>query len=297
MALILHLKSVDNLRSTCNRKAKVTFRGVCHYSKVIENASETANFDEIFEWPVARPIESEECLDIHIFNYSKYLNNRLIGTFRIILQELIEVGHIEVSDTLLDSNNVAMKTKVDFELTYNAPDGSVGIWQKGGFEDVQAEEEEEGEEGEDGKQLIIKNQRHSLPSSPQKYGKMSKFSAVAARGSFGISPSGAAKFSSLVKNVMKQKPEDSNKQILGEAEAEVLSVEGKSAKIASSILSAFGTDSTCTEDDQRSESTGSAIMTPTKMHRPKVDHHMEHASLRAQDFQVSNKVYCESESV
>ena len=27
MALILHLKSVDNLRSTCNRKAKVTFRG------------------------------------------------------------------------------------------------------------------------------------------------------------------------------------------------------------------------------------------------------------------------------
>ena len=27
-----------------------------------------------------------------------------------------------------------VQTTVTFELTYNAPDGSVGLWQKGGFE-------------------------------------------------------------------------------------------------------------------------------------------------------------------
>lgn len=263
MALILHLKSVDNLRSTCNRKAKVTFRGVCHYSKVIENAAETAIFDEIFEWPVARPIESEESLDIQIFNYSKYLNNRLIGTFRIILQELIEVGHIEVSDSLLDSNNVAMKTKVDFELTYNAPDGSVGIWQKGGFEDVQNEDEIT-DFTDDDKSLIDKRKRHSLPSSPLK----SRFSSVTGRGSLGVSPTGAAKFSSLVKNVMKQRPDDDNRNAGDE------------------IDTAFGTESSCTDDDQHSESQGSTIMTPTRARRPKTQQHIEHASLRARDFQV-----------
>ena len=32
------------------------------------------------------------------------------------------------------------QTKVTFELTYNAPDGSVGSWQTGGFEKLASDE-------------------------------------------------------------------------------------------------------------------------------------------------------------
>ncbi|KAH9496797.1 hypothetical protein Btru_010278 [Bulinus truncatus] len=94
----------------------------------------------MFEWPVARPIEAEEVIDIQIYNFNKYLSNRLVGTFRMILQELIEVGCVKISDCLLDTNNVVMKTTVTFELSYNAPDGSVGPWQKGGFEKLKSRE-------------------------------------------------------------------------------------------------------------------------------------------------------------
>ncbi|ESO89647.1 hypothetical protein LOTGIDRAFT_125029, partial [Lottia gigantea] len=110
------------------------------YTKIVENSDETALFDEVFEWPVARPVEAEEIIDIQVYNYNKYLSNRLIGTFRMILQELIEVGSVKISDSLLDANNVVMKTTITFELTYNAPDGSVGHWQKGGFEKLTSDD-------------------------------------------------------------------------------------------------------------------------------------------------------------
>ncbi|KAH9496793.1 hypothetical protein Btru_010264 [Bulinus truncatus] len=114
--------------------------GLSHYTKVIENVEDSVVFDEMFEWPVARPIEAEEVIDIQIYNFNKYLSNRLVGTFRMILQELIEVGCVKISDCLLDTNNVVMKTTVTFELSYNAPDGSVGPWQKGGFEKLKSRE-------------------------------------------------------------------------------------------------------------------------------------------------------------
>ena len=33
-----------------------------------------------------------------------------------------------------------LQTTISFELTYNAPDGSVGMWQKGGFERLKSDE-------------------------------------------------------------------------------------------------------------------------------------------------------------
>ncbi|RUS83182.1 hypothetical protein EGW08_009039, partial [Elysia chlorotica] len=105
-----------------------------------DHTDHTDHSGQMFEWPVARSIEAEEMIDIQIFNYNKYLSNRLVGTFRMILQELIEVGNVKISDCLLDTNNVVMRTTVTFELTYNAPDGSVGLWQKGGFEKLRSNE-------------------------------------------------------------------------------------------------------------------------------------------------------------
>ncbi|CAL1540078.1 unnamed protein product [Lymnaea stagnalis] len=140
MALTLHLKYAEKLKGRAERLMKVSFRGLSHYTKTVENVEDSVVFDEMFEWPVARPIEAEEVIDIQLYNYNKYLSNRLVGTFRMILQELIEVGNVKVSDCLLDNNNVVMKTTITFELTYNAPDGSVGLWQRGGFERLKSSE-------------------------------------------------------------------------------------------------------------------------------------------------------------
>ena len=35
--------------------------------------------------------------------------------FRMILQELVEVGNVKISDSLLDANNVVMKVCTQFE--------------------------------------------------------------------------------------------------------------------------------------------------------------------------------------
>lgn len=34
---------------------------------------------------------------------------RLVGIFRMFLQELVEVGNVKICDSLLDTNNVVMK--------------------------------------------------------------------------------------------------------------------------------------------------------------------------------------------
>jgi hypothetical protein len=37
---------------------------------------------------------------------------RLVGIFRMFLQELVEVGNVKICDSLLDTNNVVMKVGV-----------------------------------------------------------------------------------------------------------------------------------------------------------------------------------------
>lgn len=38
---------------------------------------------------------------------------RLIGTFRMVLQKVVEEGHLEVSDTLIDDNNTAIRVRCE----------------------------------------------------------------------------------------------------------------------------------------------------------------------------------------
>ncbi|KAK3770319.1 hypothetical protein RRG08_029972 [Elysia crispata] len=179
--------------------------GLSHYTKTVENLEDSVVFDEMFEWPVARPIEAEEMIDIQIFNFNKYLSNRLVGTFRMILQELIEVGNVKISDCLLDTNNVVMRTTITFELTYNAPDGSVGLWQKGGFEKLRSNELRRGLSEEermnelnkhdqfasmaelDSRERDMDAQSQSGPSTPSKSIKGSMLSLVS-KSSAGKSP-------------------------------------------------------------------------------------------------------------
>ncbi|XP_064350740.1 otoferlin isoform X2 [Camelus dromedarius] len=145
MALLVHLKTVLELRGRGDRIAKVTFRGQSFYSRVLENCEDVADFDETFRWPVASSINSNEMLEIQIFNYSKVFSNKLIGTFRMVLQKVVEENHVEVTDTLIDDNNAIIKTRLCVEVRYQATDGTVGSWDDGDFlgdESIQEEEKD-----------------------------------------------------------------------------------------------------------------------------------------------------------
>ncbi|XP_069351375.1 otoferlin isoform X3 [Eulemur rufifrons] len=151
MALLVHLKTVSELRGRGDRIAKVTFRGQSFYSRVLENCEEVADFDETFRWPVASSIDKNEMLEIQIFNYSKVFSNKLIGTFRMVLQKVVEESHVEVTDTLIDDNNAIIKTSLCVEVRYQATDGTMGSWDDGDFlGDESLQEEEKDSQETDG---------------------------------------------------------------------------------------------------------------------------------------------------
>ncbi|XP_024408780.2 otoferlin isoform X4 [Desmodus rotundus] len=151
MALLVHLKTVSELRGRGDRIAKVTFRGQSFYSRVLENCEDVADFDETFQWPVASSIDNNEILEIQIFNYSKVFSNKLIGTFRMVLQKVVEENYAEVTDTLSDDNNALLKTSLCVEVRYQASDGTVGSWDDGDFlGDESLQEEEKDSQETDG---------------------------------------------------------------------------------------------------------------------------------------------------
>ncbi|XP_071147847.1 otoferlin-like isoform X5 [Mytilus edulis] len=296
MALVLHLKYAENLRGKGDRLAKVTFRGVAHYTKIVDS-EDSAFYDEVFEWPVARPIEKDEFIDIQILNYNKYLSNRLIGTFRMILQELIEVGTVKISDNLLDGNNVVMKTTVTFELTYNAPDGSVGMWQRGGFEKLKTDELRQPLSEDELNILNIKRSRSgdrqsdgsdtiSIASTKSSI-RGSKLSLASSKGG-GRSPRHSKVFKSAVQMMMtvNRRPsgvlDDKISLLEPEPELEDTSLDAKAAEMASLLGRRSDMD-----DDNASDGRASTITTPITQRRNRgKSPNIEPPSLKAQDFQI-----------
>ncbi|XP_061890913.1 otoferlin isoform X2 [Entelurus aequoreus] len=136
MSLMVHLKSVANLRGKGDRIAKVTFRGLSFYSHVAANCEEVAHFNETFRWPIASSLDGSEMLEIQVYNYSKVFTNRLVGTFCMVLQKVAEEGQLELTDTLLDDNNTSINTSVTIEIRYQSMDGTVGMWRNGELLDV-----------------------------------------------------------------------------------------------------------------------------------------------------------------
>ncbi|XP_046585626.1 otoferlin-like isoform X5 [Haliotis rubra] len=294
MALILHLKYAENLRGKADRLAKVSFRGVSHYTRTHENSEDTCLFDESFEWPVARPIESEEVIDIQVFNYNKYLSNRLVGTFRMILQELIEVGNVKISDSLLDANNVVMRTTLTFELTYNAPDGSVGMWQKGGFEKLKSDELRRPLSEDERNQMNIQksdNELHppdsdSIKSSPSKSSFKGSRLSLASKASSGRakSPKNPKNLTSVVKMMMSKKQEDDKQALIDDLDSDSHELDAKAAEVASMLASTA--QERLMDDSQSLDSQGSTITmsgTAKKMRSRVIP---DAPTLKSQDFQV-----------
>uniref|UniRef100_A0A2K6K761 Otoferlin n=1 Tax=Rhinopithecus bieti TaxID=61621 RepID=A0A2K6K761_RHIBE len=179
MALLIHLKTVSELRGRGDRIAKVTFRGQSFYSRVLENCEDVADFDETFRWPVASSIDRNEMLEIQVFNYSKVFSNKLIGTFRMVLQQVVEESHVEVTDTLIDDNNAIIKTSLCVEVRYQATDGTVGSWDDGDFlGDESLQEEEKDSQETDG--LLPGSRASSRPPGEKSFRRAGRsvFSAM-----------------------------------------------------------------------------------------------------------------------
>ncbi|XP_035204795.1 otoferlin-like [Stegodyphus dumicola] len=125
--------------------------GVSHYTKVIENSNGDVVFDQWFEWPVGSPVQSHEVLEIVLLNYNKYFTNKIVGSYGLVLQKLIEDGHLRVADSLVDINNMPTEIVLLFDVRYNAPDGSVGEWSSSAMQ---------GESFEDDRQALIVIERN-----------------------------------------------------------------------------------------------------------------------------------------
>nr|CAB3264595.1 otoferlin [Phallusia mammillata] len=128
MSLEVRIISVNGLKGKDARNCRITFRDHPFQTRTIEDCDDEANFQEIFEWPVASKIEDSEMIVIDVYNFNKVFSNRLIGRFQMVLQQVVKNGKAELTESLLDTNNTALKTTITLEIKYLAPDGTVGNW-------------------------------------------------------------------------------------------------------------------------------------------------------------------------
>ncbi|XP_077968337.1 otoferlin-like isoform X2 [Styela clava] len=128
MSLTVKIGTLSGLKGKGNRQAKITFRDHSYVTQTIEDCESEADFYETFEWPVASAIEPTEQIHIQFYNFSKVFSNRPIGSFDMLLQEVVARGRLAITETLLDSNNTALSALVSLDFKYVAPDGKVGDW-------------------------------------------------------------------------------------------------------------------------------------------------------------------------
>ncbi|CAH1774769.1 unnamed protein product [Owenia fusiformis] len=128
MALIFQLKSIEHVTGKADRYVTIEFRDYVQKSKIYRNIRNNGYFGESFEWPVARAIEGTEVITVKLYNHNKYLSNKLVATYTIWLQEVAKTGHISLRDHMLNKNNEALRTMINYELKYYNPDGSIGDW-------------------------------------------------------------------------------------------------------------------------------------------------------------------------
>ncbi|RZF48118.1 hypothetical protein LSTR_LSTR002184, partial [Laodelphax striatellus] len=122
MSLSLKVKHFQLGKCKGDKIAKATFRGVSHSSRLLEDKGELVIVDQKFEWPVARPVECHEVLSVQLYTHNRYLSDKLVGSYSLVLQKVVSDGRISVCDTLVDPNNKPLPATVDIEITYYSMD-------------------------------------------------------------------------------------------------------------------------------------------------------------------------------
>ncbi|XP_064639493.1 otoferlin-like isoform X3 [Lineus longissimus] len=128
MALVLKLNYVDNLKGKTAKVARASYRDFSVLSSVVRCQNGTAFFGETMSWPMASAVEPNDTVKIEIFNFNKYFSKKLVGTFTMVLQSIMDEPIFKAAEPLLNAHNQALQSKVYFELNYMSPDGNCGTW-------------------------------------------------------------------------------------------------------------------------------------------------------------------------
>uniref|UniRef100_A0A8C8AWX8 Otoferlin n=1 Tax=Otus sunia TaxID=257818 RepID=A0A8C8AWX8_9STRI len=224
-----------------------------------------------FRWPVASNIDGNEILEIQVFNYSKVFTNRLIGTFQMVLQKVVEEGQVEVTDTLIDDNNSAIQTSISIEIRYQALDGTVGTWNDKEFLETPSVHSEG-----DGRypletDSLLSSHRQGLDISPGKSNQQSAERSFRSRDG----EAGKGVFSAMKLGKTRPTKDDHRKQ----DEPAVLEAEDLDRK---AMRQGCGL-----EPDTISLASVTAVTTNVSNKRSKPDIKMEPSAGRPMDYQVS----------
>ncbi|XP_076264991.1 otoferlin-like isoform X1 [Rhynchophorus ferrugineus] len=126
MSIAVKLKQFQVPRIKGEKLAKIEFRGVSHLTKILEDSgTELIIVDQRFDWPIARPVDENETIVIELYSRNRLFADKLIGTFKLLLQKVVQDGRLHICDSLVDSNNKALEGTVEFTVLYSLPDASL----------------------------------------------------------------------------------------------------------------------------------------------------------------------------
>ncbi|XP_008199102.2 otoferlin isoform X1 [Tribolium castaneum] len=125
MSLSVKLKQFKIAKCKGEKLAKVEFRGVSHLTKILDDSGgDIIIVDQIFDWPVARPIEENELLLVELYSRNRLFSDKLLGSYTLVLQRAVRDGRVSVADSLVDPNSKPILATVQFEVLYTLPDES-----------------------------------------------------------------------------------------------------------------------------------------------------------------------------
>ncbi|XP_010185107.1 PREDICTED: otoferlin-like, partial [Mesitornis unicolor] len=201
----------------------------------------------------------------------------LIGTFRMVLQKVVEEGQVEVTDTLIDDNNSAIQTSISIEIRYQALDGTVGAWSDKEFLETPSVHSEG-----DGRypletDSLLSSHRQGLDVSPGKSNQQSTERSFRSKGKEKTKEHKAGKgvFSAMKLGKTRPSKDDHRKQ----DEPAVLEAEDLDRK---AMRQGCGL-----EPDTISLASVTAVTTNVSNKRSKPDIKMEPSAGRPMDYQVS----------
>ncbi|XP_047105001.1 otoferlin-like [Schistocerca piceifrons] len=94
-------------------------------SRFSPTAAEASYDVDHFEWPLARAAEAGEAVTLTLLQHSRYFGReRALGAYSLLLQQVLRDGRLALCDTMLDSNNKPLPTRISFEIAYTPPGGA-----------------------------------------------------------------------------------------------------------------------------------------------------------------------------
>ncbi|XP_075782089.1 otoferlin isoform X3 [Pelodiscus sinensis] len=201
----------------------------------------------------------------------------------MVLQKVVEEGQLEVTDTLIDDNNAAVRTSVSIEIRYQALDGAVGAWSDGEFLDSPSSRLESDSAFET--DSLLPGHRQGPAAPPGKPGSSllsaerhfrSKGKEKTKRGRDGEHKAGKGVFSAMKLGKIRPPKEDPHRKQDEPAILETEDLDRKAMRLGGGL-----------DPDTISLASVTAVTTNVSNKRSKPDIKMEPSAGRPMDYQVS----------